>query len=259
MTEAPILAVAGLHKAYGGVRALDGVGFDVQRGHVTSLIGPNGAGKSTLFNVISGVTRPDAGSIVFGGRDIAGVPTERVVRLGLGRSFQTPRPFSRLSVLDNVMVGLHTTGRSGWTSSLLGLPHARREDRRSREAALARLQFVGLAAAAGERADRLPFAMRRHLEIARILAACPSLVCLDEPAAGLNAAEIDDLGRLIRAIVASGVTVLLVEHRMELVMSLSAKVVVLNFGQKLAEGTPSAVRSDPRVLEAYLGGRRVRA
>jgi branched-chain amino acid transport system ATP-binding protein len=152
------------------------------------------------------------------------------------------------------MIGSHTKGRSGWTSSLLRLPRARREDRAIHEAALAQLQFVGLAALASEPADRLPFAMRRHLEIARILAASPTLVCLDEPAAGLNAGEIEALARLIRAIVASGVTVLLVEHRMELVMSLSAKVVVLNFGQKIAEGTPAEVQADEAVRKAYLGG-----
>jgi ABC-type branched-subunit amino acid transport system ATPase component len=256
MADDVVLRVRRVAKSFGGVRALNDVDMEVARGGVTSIIGPNGAGKSTLFNVLSGFQVPDAGSVVFAGTDVTRLPPESIVRLGLGRTFQTPRPFLGLTALENVMVGAHSRTRSGWIASLLGLPRARAEHAALSETAREWLGFVGLGGVAGSVADALPFPMRRTLEIARVLASSPVLVCLDEPAAGLNSAEIDGLAHLIRRIVDTGITVLLVEHRMELVMSLSSRVIVLNFGAKIADGAPAEVWANSEVVAAYLGKRR---
>jgi branched-chain amino acid transport system ATP-binding protein len=249
----PLLTVAGLVKEFGGVRAVDDVSFDVMRGRIHALIGPNGAGKTTLFNLVAGVIAPTAGRVTFAGLDITGLPPARRARAGLQRTFQNLQTFGELSAIENVMVGRHLHSHTGFLSALAGLPGVRRSNRAARDAAEALMRTVGLAAWLGARADAMPYGALKRLDIARALAAEPRLLLMDEPAAGLNPSETAAMMDLIRAIAAGGVTVVLVEHDMKLVMNLSGHIVVLDRGRKLAEGPPDAVRANKAVVEAYLG------
>jgi branched-chain amino acid transport system ATP-binding protein len=249
-----LLAVRDVGVRFGGIVALDGVSFDVGAGQVAGLIGPNGAGKTTLFNCLSRLYDCERGSIEFDGHALLELPRHRIAALGIGRTFQNLALFGSMSVLDNVLVGHHCRTSSGFLANALRLPKVSVEARTSAERARELLSFVGLEALAGTRVDELPFAIRKRVELARALAAEPKLLLLDEPASGLNHEEIGALASLIRRIRDRlHVTVLLVEHHMGLVMALSDKVIALNFGRKIAEGTPQQVRAHPMVIEAYLG------
>jgi branched-chain amino acid transport system ATP-binding protein len=239
--------------AFGGLKAVDEVSLEVREGSITALIGPNGAGKTTLFNAISRQQRLTAGGIWFDGVDLTKLSPANVARLGLARTFQNLRIFVNMSVLENVLVGRHRHERSGFWSCCLGLPWQRAEERRSRAKALEVLDLVGLAGRASAPAASLPYGQQRLVEIARALASEPRLLLLDEPAAGMNAAERADLVRKIAAIRAAGVTVLLVEHDIGLVMGISDFVNVLDHGRLIASGTPEEVRCDEAVIAAYLG------
>jgi branched-chain amino acid transport system ATP-binding protein len=248
-----LLEVTGLSKRFGGLQAVDGVSFTVERGAIKALIGPNGAGKTTLFNLVSGVALPDAGTVRFDGRPIHGLPSHRVAALGLFRTFQQIRLFAGMTVLENVMVGRHVRGRAGFLAGMLHLPWTWREEREFEERARAALDVVGLAPLAGAEATSLSYGQQRGVELARALAGDPSLLLLDEPAAGLNMRETAELAALIGRIRDRGVTVLLVEHDMSLVMEISDEVAVLSFGQKIADGAPAAVQADREVIRVYLG------
>jgi branched-chain amino acid transport system ATP-binding protein len=250
----PLLALARVSKAFGGLRVLDRVDLQVEAGAVHALIGPNGSGKTTLLNVISGIVAPEAGSVTFRGRRIDALRPHRRTSLGLGRTFQNINLFAGMTVLDNVLVGAHCRTRAGLLRAWTRLPfRPLGEERDARRRAAGLLELVGLAGRAAEPADALPLADQRRLEIARALAAEPSLLLLDEPAAGMNATEKRGMNALIRRIVEGGATVILVEHDIGLVMDVSSTVSVLNFGQKIAEGKPAEVRADAAVIEAYLG------
>lgn len=251
--NALLLELKSVSKFFGGVRAADDISFGVKTGRVTGLIGPNGAGKTTLFNMISGAFPPDKGIIKFNGREIQGKPAHILVTLGIARTFQNVELFHRMSVLDNVMVGQHVRTRCGFMGAVLRLPWVRNEEKTACRQALELLEFVGLVDQADARSSDLPFGWQRLLEIARALAAGPEILLLDEPAAGLNPTETFRLGELIRRIRDSGITVLMVEHDMSLTMDICEKIVVLDRGQKLAEGTPREIQMDDAVLEAYLG------
>jgi branched-chain amino acid transport system ATP-binding protein len=251
---APLLQIAHLTMRFGGIVALDDVNFAVSDGRIVGLIGPNGAGKTTLFNCLSRLYRPERGDICLNGASLRHCAPSDIAAKGIGRTFQSPALFASMSVLDNVKVGAHARGRNTPLSDAVTLPSARREERDRDRTARAMLAFVGLQDAAAQPAAGLSFAARKRVELARALAAQPRLLLLDEPAGGLNHDEVAELGILIRAIRDQlRITVLLVEHHMGLVMSLSDQVVVLNFGRVIADGSPDEVRKLPAVTEAYLG------
>ena len=248
-----LLELRGLCKNFGGLAAVKNLTLDVDAGRIVSLIGPNGAGKSTVFNVITGVYAPTSGSVLFEGRALGGLRPDLVTTAGIARTFQNIRLFSFMSVLENVMVGRNARMQATIAEGALRLPRAVREDIDVRHAAETLLDFFGLSSFAHEWARNLPYGMQRRLEMARALASEPRLLLLDEPAAGTNPAEKQALMQLVQSIRGRGVTVLLIEHDMRLVMGISDEVHVLDYGEQIAHGPPEHVRHDPRVIEAYLG------
>jgi branched-chain amino acid transport system ATP-binding protein len=243
--------LSGVSVAFGGVRAVDDLTFDVAEGSIKGIIGPNGAGKTTLFNAISGITRPQRGRVAFGGRDITPLRPHERAALGLSRTFQNLQLFPQMSVLENTMLGAHTRLHAGWTAGLLGL--ARREEREAEAIARAKLALLGLEERAAELAGALGFADAKLLEIARALAGSPRLLLLDEPIAGVPPADQDRIADVIRSVNAAGVTIVLVEHNMRVVMKLCADILVMNHGARLAEGAPASLVRNPEVVAAYLG------
>jgi len=248
-----MLRLHGITKVFGGLTALEDVSFSVGRGTITGIIGPNGAGKTTLFNIITGIYRQTSGEVYLKGKNISGYPSEKLAGFGLVRTFQSVELFGRMTVLENVMVGLHTGTKSGILSCALKLPDQIREEKAIREKGRQWLAFTGMETLAEVTAENLPFGQCRLLEIARALALEPELILMDEPAAGLNSRETTELAGLIKKIRDMGITVVLVEHDMELVMDICHSVVVLNLGNKLAEGTPRQIQENAAVIAAYLG------
>ncbi|HVS45700.1 MAG TPA: ABC transporter ATP-binding protein [Verrucomicrobiae bacterium] len=248
-----VLELFGVSKRFGRVNAVNDVSFAVERGDLLAVIGPNGAGKSTVFNAITGIYSLDAGRIEFNGVRIDGRPTFRIAAMGIARTFQNIRLFRFMPAIDNVMAGEHARLHANVFASMLHPPSERREERQARERARELLAFVGLERAADVQAGSLDYGSQRRLEIARALASSPELLLLDEPAAGMNPREKESLRELLHAIRDRGVTQMLVEHDMSLVMNACQRIVVLDHGEKIAQGTPQAIRSDRRVIEAYLG------
>jgi branched-chain amino acid transport system ATP-binding protein len=251
---APLLSGSRINKRFGGVQALFDVNFTIARGEIYGLIGPNGAGKTSLFNVLTGIYAPDGGEFVFDGRSLAGLKPHEVAARGIARTFQNIRLFANLSALENVMIGRHVRTRAGVWGAVSRNGRTRSEERAIEKRAYELVEYVGVAGRANDLARHLAYGDQRRLEIARALATDPKLLALDEPAAGMNATETAALSRLLRDIRSDGTTILLIEHDMKLVMSVCDRVLVLDYGKRIAEGPAAEVQKDPAVIAAYLGG-----
>ncbi len=249
-----LLEIKNMTKTFGGLKAISDITFSLEKGRIVSIIGPNGAGKTTFFNTLTGIYKPDSGSIKFNNKSLVGLSTDKIAAKGIARTFQNIRLFQEMTVIENILVGMHVTLKQSALQALFRSPSYRTEEEKGEQKALRLMKYVGLKNVGNELAKNLPYGDQRRLEIARALAADPQLLLLDEPAAGMNPQETDRITQLFREIRDDmGITILLIEHDMRVVMKISEDICVMDYGEKIAEGTPAEIRSNTRVIEAYLG------